>query len=191
MRCHLVPAMVALTGIITISSVTSVAADPETKSEPITISVFDAGSLEVPADFEKTQPRSRIVEHEFQVKAGEGEDAKTARLTMMPAGGNVQANIKRWHGQFTGGDPEDQKTEELKLGDWVVHLVDVSGTFSERMGGGPFAGGKVVERPDYAMIGAILVHPEGRKYFVKMTGPASVVTANREAFVKMIKSIEK
>ena len=191
MRYPLVSAMVVLTGIIAISSGPSFAADAANDSEPTTISVFDAGTLEVPADFEKTQPRSRIVQHEFQVKAGEGNDAQTARLTMMPAGGNVQANIQRWHGQFTGGDPEVQKTEELKLGDWVVHLVDVSGTFSERMGGGPFAGGKVVERPDYAMIGAILVHPEGRKYFVKMTGPASVVKANREAFVKMIKSIEK
>jgi hypothetical protein len=39
------------------------------------------------------------------------------------------------------------------------------------------------------MAGAILVHPEGRKYFVKMIGPAEVVKANRKSFVSMIKSI--
>ena len=59
------------------------------------------------------------------------------------------------------------------------------------MGGGPFFGGKTVERENYAMAGAIIVHPEGRKYFVKMVGPAEVVNENREAFVEMIKSIDK
>ena len=44
-------------------------------------------------------------------------------------------------------------------------------------------------RFDYAMTGAILVHPEGRKFFVKMIGPADVVKANRKAFVEMIKTI--
>ena len=59
------------------------------------------------------------------------------------------------------------------------------------MGGGPFAGGKVINRENYAMAGAILVHPEGRKYFVKMIGPAAVVKANRKSFVSMIKSINE
>ena len=31
---------------------------------------------------------------------------------------------------------------------------------------------------------------EGRKYFLKLIGPGKVVKANREAFVKMIKSLE-
>ncbi|NND96354.1 MAG: hypothetical protein HKN47_03375 [Pirellulaceae bacterium] len=156
-----------------------------------TISVFSAATMEVPPAFKRAEAKSRIIEHEFQAKAGDGDDAQTARVTMMAAGGDVDANIKRWQGQFAGGDPEQQKTEAMKIGDWQVHLVDVNGSFAERMGGGPFAGGKVVERKDYAMTGAILVHPEGRKYFVKMIGPAAVVKANREAFVKMIKSIEK
>ena len=131
-----------------------------------------------------------ILEHEFQAKAGDGDDAATARLTMMGAGGDVAANIQRWKGQFVGGDPAKQKVEEMKLGDWKVHLVDVSGSYAERTGGGPFAGGKVVNRKDYAMAGAILVHPEGRKYFLKLIGPGKVVKANREAFVKMIKSLD-
>ena len=109
---------------------------------------------------------------------------------MMAAGGDVAENIKRWKGQFAGGDAEAQKTEETKAGNWQIHLVDVSGAYQERMGGGPFAGGKVVTRDHYAMTGAILVHPEGRKYFVKMIGPDDVVKANREAFVEMIKSIK-
>ena len=159
-------------------------------SKPTTISVFDEAELEVPSDFKRVQVQSRILEHEFQAKAGEGDDAKTARVTMMAAGGNVSDNIKRWFGQFAGGDKEAQKSEEMKIGQWQVHLVDASGAYQERMGGGPFAGGKTVTRENYAMTGAILVHPEGRKYFVKMIGPGDVIRKNRKAFVDMIKSIE-
>lgn len=155
-----------------------------------TISVFEAGDLEVPAAFKRVEPKSRIIEHEFEATAGQGDEAKTARVTMMAAGGDVKANIDRWKGQFTGGDKEATKVEDMKLGNWEVHIVDTAGSFSERMGGGPFAGGKTVVRTDYGMTGAILVHPEGRKYFVKMIGPQEVIKANRDAFVKMIKSIQ-
>lgn len=167
----------------------AVEAKSEAKSE--SIDIFGAGKIEVPGAFKRAPLKSRIIEHEFQAKKGEGDDAQTARVTMMAAGGDVAANIKRWKGQFTGGDPEKQKSEEMKVGDWTIHIVDVNGSFSERMGGGPFAGGKVVERKDYAMAGAIMIHPEGRKYFVKMIGPAEVVKENRKAFVTMIKSIKK
>ena len=166
-------------------------ADATETAKAESVSVFGEANLQVPADFKRVAPRSGIIQHEFQAKAGDGDDAETARVTMMPAGGDVPANIKRWKGQFTGGDEAAQKTEEMKLGKWDVHIVDVSGSYAERMGGGPFAGGKVVNHENYAMAGAILVHPEGRKYFVKMIGPGKVVKANREAFVKMIKSIQQ
>ena len=179
--------------IVCLSTMTrsTLAEAPIDAGKSTSITVFGAGTLSVPAEFKRVELQSRILEHEFQAKAGEGDDAKTARVTMMAAGGDVKDNIKRWYGQFSGGDKEAQKTEELKIGDWQVHLVDASGAYQERMGGGPFAGGKVVTREDYAMAGAILVNPEGRKYFVKMIGPSSVIKANRKAFVDMIKSIEK
>ncbi|MGB1926478.1 MAG: hypothetical protein ACPHL6_08100 [Rubripirellula sp.] len=161
------------------------------EEKSVSVDVFGAGSLQVPASYKKVAPKSGIIEHEFQAKTGEGKEGETARVTFMAAGGDVKANIQRWKGQFAGGKAEDQKVEQMKLGNWEVYLVDVSGSFAERMGGGPFAGGKVVNRENYAMAGAILVHPEGRKYFVKMIGPGEVVKANRKSFVSMIKSIEK
>ncbi len=155
------------------------------------ISVFSAGTLHVPATFKRVPVKSRIIEHEFQVQVGEGDEAQTARVTMMAAGGDIEDNIKRWKGQFSGGDEEAQKTEDMKIGDWKVYIVDVNGKYQERVGGGPFAGGKVVERENYAMTGAILLHPEGRKFFVKMIGPAAVVKKHRKPFVEMIQSIKK
>lgn len=155
-----------------------------------TVDVFGSGEFEIPASFKRVEPKSRIIEHEFQITQGEGDDAPTARVTMMAAGGDVKANIDRWKGQFAGGNKDANKTETMKVGNWEVHLVDLNGSFGETMGGGPFSGGKVVQRQGYAMTAAILVHPEGRKYFVKMIGPEDIVAANREPFVTMIKSIE-
>lgn len=160
-------------------------------AKPTTVNVFDSAALEVPAEWKSVEPQSpRIVEHEFAVVDAEDSDTK-ARLTMMAAGGDVEANIGRWKTQITGGKADAQKTEKLEVADHTVHLVRLSGTYTERMGGGPFAPGPTVKRPDYAMLGAIIVDPNDRKFFVKLIGPEAVVNANREAFVKMIKGMKK
>lgn len=155
-----------------------------------TVSVFGEKKLAVPKTWQRTRPQSSIVEHEFVVRTAEGDDAPQARVTMMAAGGDVKANVDRWKTQFTGGDAAAQKSEEKKVGDWTVHVVDLSGNFKEMVGGGPFSGGRVVDRPNYAMAGLILVHPQGRKYFVKMTGPADVVKASRQDLVQMIDGLK-
>ncbi|MGV3485391.1 MAG: hypothetical protein ACO1RT_13315 [Planctomycetaceae bacterium] len=155
-----------------------------------TISVFGDAKLTIPAGWERTAPQSSIVEHEFVAKSGDGDDAPKARITMMAAGGDVKANIDRWKGQFTGGDAAAQKTETKKIGQWTVHVADLSGSFNETMGGGPFSGGKTVKRENYAMTGVILEHPEGRKYFIKVTGPQDVVKANRDAVTKMLDGLK-
>lgn len=179
----------AFAAVLTLATFSSPASADEAATAK-TVDVFGSGELEIPDGFKRVEPQSRIVEHEFQITQGDGDDAPTARVTMMAAGGDVKANIDRWKGQFAGGNKDANKTETMKVGNWEVHLVDLNGSFGETMGGGPFSGGKVVQRIGYAMTAAILVHPEGRKYFVKMIGPEDLVTANRESFVTMIKSIE-
>lgn len=154
------------------------------------VSVFGEKNLTIPAAWQRVQPQSSIVEHEFVVKASDAEDAPQARITMMAAGGDIAANIARWKTQFTGGDAAAQKSQEKKVGKWTAHIVDFSGNFKETTGGGPFSGGRVVNRPNYAMTGLILVHPEGRKYFVKMTGPADLVKANRDEVVQLIEGLK-
>ena len=69
----------------------------------------------------------------------EGSDA--GRLTIMQAGGSIEANVDRWIGQFKqpDGKPsrEAAKIEKKEYDGLAVHLVDLSGTFAERRGG-PF-----------------------------------------------------
>jgi len=163
----------------------------------VSVDVLRAGKLTVPAEFKPVKPKSRIVQYEFEARvekgAKKGNEAGVARVTMMQAGGDVKANVRRWKGQFAGGDKTANRAEEISVGEWTVHIIDLNGSFGERVGGGPFAGGKVVQREKYAMTGVILVpnngNPQGPKFFVKMIGPAAVVKANRERLIQMVKKI--
>jgi hypothetical protein len=168
------------------------------EGKPSTVSVFGKATMKVPPQFERTEPRISMIQDEFIAKAGEGEDAPTARLYMMNSGGSVKTNLDRWRGQFAQQDSDAFKTEEKQAGEWKVVIAEHEGTYLEKMGGGPFAPGRTVERPDYGMLGAIVLPPEAAKsdsdfqpkYFVKMIGPTSVIEANRKAFREMVDSLE-
>ncbi len=98
-------------------------------------------------------------------------------------GGDVDANVARWQGQFAS-DPEPKLTkEELKFGEKKATLVVISGTF---MSGRPIDPKKTA-LPDQTLLGAILESATGH-VFVKLTGPSKEVAAAREEFKKLIAS---
>ena len=148
-------------------------------------------SLEAPAGWKRVQPKSGIVETEFSIpSAQDGEDA--GRMTVMGAGGTVQANIDRWFGQFTQPDGSATKdkaaTKKLEIAGCTVTLVDISGTYKDKPMG-PFAGGAGVDRPNYRMLAAIVEAPGRGNHFLKFYGPAATVTAHADGFRKMVEGI--
>lgn len=147
-------------------------------------------SLETPKSWKQVPPKSRIVEAEFQVPGAAEADA--GRMTVMGAGGSIEANIDRWFGQFSQPDgsatKEHATTKKLKIAGCDVTVVDVSGTYKD-MPGGPFAGGQTVQRPGYRMLAAIVQTAGGSNYFLKFYGPAATVAANSEGFMKMIEGM--
>jgi hypothetical protein len=149
-----------------------------------------AFSLEAPAGWKQVPPKSGIVETEFAVPSD--GDAAPGRMTVMGAGGSVQANVDRWYGQFTQADGSATKdkatTKTLKLAGCTVTLVDVAGVFKD-MPGGPFAGGQAVDRPDYRMLAAIVETPEKGSYFLKFTGPGATVAKHADGFRKMVEGL--
>lgn len=150
-----------------------------------------AFSLEAPQAWKRVQPKSGIVETEFAIPSA-GEGTPPGRMTVMGAGGSVQANVDRWYGQFTqpdGGATKDKaSTKTLKLAGCTVTIVDVSGTYKD-MPGGPFAGGQAVERPDYRMLAAIVETPDKGSYFLKFYGPGATVAMHADGFRKMVEGI--
>lgn len=150
-------------------------------------------ATEVPDNWVRQQPRLRMIEHEFSVPSVEGDD-RDGRVTVMIAGGGVEANLDRWYGQFTqpdGSSTEDKATvEKVTIDGREAVMVDISGTYEESMGGGPFAPGKKVQRENYRMLGAIVPTHAGI-YFIKFTGPAATVEKNAEGFRNMVKGLRK
>jgi hypothetical protein len=150
-------------------------------------------SLEAPTGWKRVQPKSGIVETEFSIPAEEG-DAQPGRMTVMGAGGGVQANVDRWYGQFTQPDGSATKdkasTKTLKLAGCTVTLVDVAGTYKDTPGG-PFAGGKTIDRPEYRMLAAIVEPEDTNKgsYFLKFYGPAKTVAKHSDGFRTMIEGM--
>jgi hypothetical protein len=147
--------------------------------------------LEAPASWKRVQPKSGIVETEFAIPSA-AADLPAGRMTVMGAGGSVQANVDRWYGQFAQPDGSATKdkatTKTLKLAGCTVTLVDVTGTYKD-MPGGPFAGGKTIERPDYRMLAAIVETPEAGSHFLKFYGPAATVAKEADGFRKMIEGL--
>lgn len=149
--------------------------------------------LTAPKSWERRQPQTRIVEYEFAAKPVEG-DKDEARITIMGAGGGVEANIERWIGQFEQPDgtssKEKTKVDKRKIGDVEVHTVSITGTYKDRPGGGPFTNTPVVKRENYRMLGAILVTENMEHYYIKMYGPKNTVDAQEKAFQEMVESLK-
>jgi hypothetical protein len=123
-----------------------------------------------PADWKWVEVSSPMRKAQLAVP---GKDAaKPAEITFFHFGaggaGGVDANVKRWLGQFQSKEGAD-KVEPETLGGVKVIFVSTEGTFSSGMPGAP---AKPME--NYALLGAILDHADG-PVFVKMTGPAETV----------------
>ena len=154
--------------------------------------------LEAPDGWKRVQPKVNIIEAEFAVPSA--DDLPPGRMTVMGAGGSVQANLDRWYGQFSqpdGSATKDKATSKtLKLAGCSVTIIDVSGTYKD-MPGGPMAGGKTVERPDYRMLAAIVEIPgadgaaagQTERHFLKFYGPSATVAKSADGFRKMVEGM--
>ncbi|MEI8366972.1 MAG: hypothetical protein WCJ31_00955 [Planctomycetia bacterium] len=148
-------------------------------------------SLAAPEGWKRVQPKSSIVETEFSIPS-EGEGLQPGRMTVMGAGGSVQANVDRWYGQFAQPDGSDTKskatTKKVKLAGCDVTIVDITGTYKDAPAG-PFAGGKAVDRPDYRMLAAIVETPDRGNYFLKFYGPGKTVAKYADGFRAMVEGL--
>lgn len=152
--------------------------------------------MTVPEAWERKQPRSKIIEHEFEIPASTG-DEQPGRLTVMGAGGTVEDNIKRWQSQFRPDEGADEvriKVDEKKVAGQKVTVVDLLGTYVDKPGG-PFAPGKSIDRENYRMLAAIIeTTRQGKKtgnYFIKLVGPRQTLADNQEAFDELIDSLKQ
>jgi hypothetical protein len=145
--------------------------------------VFEVGAFKFsrPADWPWVPVASPMRKAQLTVPGKDGaQSAEIAFFHFGPGGaGGVDANVKRWLGQFKSQEGV-AKVETKDVGLTKVTFVSTEGTFSSGM-----PGGTSVPSDGYALLGAILDHPGG-PVFVKMTGPIAVVQAARTQFTEFV-----
>lgn len=141
-----------------------------------------------PANWEEVAKKSNILDNEFRAPKEAKDDA--ARITIMRSGGGIDANVDRWIGQFEGATKNDAKIEKKEVAGTKVHIVDISGTYKDSMGGGPFAPGPVTKRENYRMLGAIIETKDAGTIFIKITGMQPIVEQLADPFKKALDDLK-
>ncbi len=104
-------------------------------------------------------------------------------------GGPIAMNLGRWRSMFTTPDgapvPDSAvKQERVRVNDLAVTLLDITGRYADAMSRGAATPTTV----DFRLLGAVVEGPGG-PWFFKFTGPLATVTAQEEAFKKMVESL--
>ena len=136
---------------------------------------------------EAVTPGPMAAKAAYRIPHGEGDDAECAvRITHFPdMKGKDKMNINRWLGQVQrpDGKPftrDDAKIEVEEKSAIRLTIVDVSGTVSTNMAGGP---GESNQR----MIAAIIDHPQG-PHFIKVTGGEASIAQSADVIYAFLKS---
>lgn len=100
-------------------------------------------------------------------------------------GGDVNANIERWAGQFEKA-PAPTRTSKNVDG-MNVTLVEIAGTYLAPAGPMMQSTGK---KENFRLLGAIVEAPEGAVFF-KFTGPSKTITGAEGEFNQLVGSMTK
>lgn len=147
----------------------------------------------VPSGWKAQPQRSmRAATYTVPKAGGDAEDGECAVFYFgQGQGGGVEANIKRWIGQFQApdGGPADSlaKTAKATVSGMPVTRIDLTGTY--RPAGGPMMRA-TASKPGFRLLGAIVEGPEGAVFF-KFTAPVKTAAAQKAAFDSMVKSVAK
>jgi hypothetical protein len=143
--------------------------------QPQPAAAGDAITWTAPAAWKVAPNPSPMRKATFKIPKADG-DPEDAEMSVSQAGGGVEANIKRWSGQFEGSP--NLNVSHRDVGALKVTVVEGHGVWNGGgMPGGPAAGPKT----GWALLGAI-VESVDPPYFFKLTGPEKTVTAARPDF---------
>jgi hypothetical protein len=143
----------------------------------------------VPDGWVVEQPSTTLRLAQYRVP-GSGGDAECIVFYFGPGqGGDPMANARRWAGQFRqpDGSPSlDRMTmSDLDSSSVPVRLVEITGTYD---GGMTMTAAPPEEKPGYMLLGAIAQGADA-PWFFKLTGPEATVRAERDSFIRMMRSL--
>lgn len=148
----------------------------------------------IPEGWKSVKPASTFRAAQFEI-AGSGGTAELAVFYFGPGqGGTVEDNVKRWAGQFSSDDPSTTTVPtdvaQVANGELSLALVRASGTYNPGSMG-PGMGGASEPKPNYALLGLVVVGgPEG-PIFIKATGPKATLDEQAKSFETFARSAKK
>jgi hypothetical protein len=140
-------------------------------------------TFEAPEGWSKADNPSPMRKATYRIPKAKG-DPEDGELSVSQAGGSVEANLKRWTGQFEARTKTERT--ERQIGPLKVTVVELSGTFT---GGGMPGAAPASPKPGWSMLAAIVETTPGLTFF-KLTGPAPTVTAAKGDFDKLVGSMK-
>ena len=153
----------------------AVAADPETREVTV-----ESIKLTIPATWKEEPPSNNLRAAQFKVPSAEGDTRPTEMVVSHfgGTGGDVDANLSRWVGQF-GGEGRTVKVTKGKSPLGSYYLLNASGTY--KMPIGPPILRKTEDLPNARMIAVILETGKEGNYFLKLAGEEKTVAAQLDA----------
>ena len=159
------------------------AADDKKKDPEKTREVkIESLTLNVPQSWEQKPPSNKLRKAQFNIPKAK-DDKEGVELVIFSfggGGGGVQANIKRWVGQFESKGRKSKITSgESPQGKYI--FVDITGTY--KMPVGPPIAGRTKTVPNARML-AVILHVQKAKanYYLRMAGENKTISAAAEAF---------
>lgn len=140
---------------------------------------------QAPDGWESQPPSSGMRHAQYRVPGPAGDAECVVFYFGAGQGGDGMANARRWANQFEQPDgsssEEAMATGQTQVGDIPVLTVEVTGTYTGGMSGGP-------PMPEAMLLGAVARGPDAN-WFFKLTGPQGTVEAQRGAFEGLIGSL--
>lgn len=151
--------------------------------------VAQAGiAYQVPDGWLAETPSSSMRKAQYSLPSGNPDSKGEVTLFHFGAGGGggVDANLRRWAGQFQQPDGSDpmkvSTTDQMQVGDFRVSTIEVNGRYVSAMPGAP-----AYNEENWRLIGAVIEGPGG-PWFFKGVGPEEVMSSHRDGFLGMIQS---
>ena len=138
----------------------------------------------VPASWQSEPPASSMRIAQAAIPGPGGRGDLVVFYFGPGGGGGVEANIQRWIDQMEVPAGTSPAPETFEANGYRVTWIDVPGTLKpSTMGTGP-----TTEQPNSRLLGAV-VEGAGGPWFFKATGPDSTISAERDDFLAMLKSV--
>jgi hypothetical protein len=101
-------------------------------------------------------------------------------------GGNVDANLARWRGQFSSGDtkPAYERVTRDSSGAFPITIAEYQGTYRRGVG----MGSADSVRTGQTLVATIVETPRGAM-FIQLFGPSARVATERDTFIMFVKGI--